>query len=72
MNVVAHQIVQAQLDQERLGHLFPEQRKFYVLPRHGWLTRLRLRLTLPAELYERIEWSEQGAVFLARKSHELA
>lgn len=67
MNIVAQQIVQTQIDQERMGHLFPLQRKFYVLPRHGWLTRLRLWLALPGELYERIEWADDGAVFLARK-----
>jgi hypothetical protein len=65
-------IAAAQREQDTKGHLFQDGRKYYVLPKHGFSMRLWLYLFLPRYLYSQIEWTPEGAVFLARKEHELA
>lgn len=64
---VALDIVAAQHEQDEKGHLFQDGRKYYVLPKHGFVMRAWLCLLLPRVLYKQIEWTREGAVFLARK-----
>jgi hypothetical protein len=63
-------ILGAQQEQDARGHLFEGGRKYLVLPKHGLSMRLWLYLFLPRSLYECIEWTPEGAVFLARKDDE--
>jgi hypothetical protein len=69
---IAHGIEEAQALQEKLAFAYPGQRRFYELPHVNALERLVLRLILPRALYERIQWTPFGAIYLARKEHELA
>jgi hypothetical protein len=64
---VALDIVAAQREQDEKGHLFKDGRKYYVLPKNGLVMRAWLYLLLPRALYKQIEWTPEGAVFLARK-----
>jgi hypothetical protein len=64
---VALDIVAAQHEQDEKGHLFQDGRKYYVLPKNGLVMRAWLYLLLPRALYKQIEWTPEGAVFLARK-----
>jgi hypothetical protein len=68
---VALDIVAAQHEQDEKGHLFQDGRKYYVLPAQGFVMRAWLFLLLPRSLYKCIEWTPDGAVFLARKDNEL-
>lgn len=65
-------IEEAQAVQQALAFANPGQRRFYELPPVNALEKLLLRLILPRELFERIEWTPYGAIYLARKDHELA
>jgi hypothetical protein len=69
---VVQRIREAQALQDEMAFAHPGQRRFYELPPVNALEKLALRLCLTRELYERIQWTPYGAIFLARKSHELA
>lgn len=69
---IAEEIEMTQREQDTLGADFPTQRRYYKLPKEcGRGVRILLMFLLPRGLYRRIEWTTAGAVFLARKAHEL-
>jgi hypothetical protein len=69
---IAQGIEDAQALQDALAFANPGQRRFYELPHVNALEKLLLRLILPRALFERIDWTPYGAIYLARKEHELA
>jgi hypothetical protein len=69
---IGDSIVEAQAVQDALAFANPGQRRFYELPPVNALEKLLLRLILPRALFERIQWTPFGAIYLARKDHELA
>jgi hypothetical protein len=68
---IANGIEEAQALQDELAFAYPGQRRFYELPPVNALEKLLLRLFLPRAFFERIQWTPFGAIYLARKEHEL-